>query len=266
MDDNFDFTVTEIHTAFDFKWDYEFSFDGEMHPFWELVFVKNGEVSVTEDDRVYNMCSGQLIFHAPMEFHRIRVPQGKSANVLVVTFYSTGNLPDILSKGIFNISTDCADVLCRVFNYCREVYEKTAKPYSNVAARCGIASLCCHIAQNYEPSNDHEDMKNQNYYHNIVRIMKEGVEDALTLPQIAKKAAVSVSTVKVVFSEFTGMGPKSYYNSLRTKKAAELLCKGMSAKEVAERMNFSSPNYFCDFFKKQYGEQPGAYKKNHGRR
>jgi two-component system response regulator YesN len=45
------------------------------------------------------------------------------------------------------------------------------------------------------------------------------------------------------------------------RHAARLLDEGFSATEIADKMNFSSPNYFSVFFKKHTGTMPSEYKK-----
>ena len=38
-------------------------FSGEIHDFWEIVFVKEGYAIATGDERIYELYPGQLLFH-----------------------------------------------------------------------------------------------------------------------------------------------------------------------------------------------------------
>ena len=58
--------------------------------------------------------------------------------------------------------------------------------------------------------------------------------------------------------------PKEFYDELRVKEAMDQLQNGRSVTEIARKMNFSSPNFFCAFFKRHTGVTPSAYKKRHG--
>jgi ATP-binding cassette subfamily B protein len=58
--------------------DVDFSYDGEKHPFWELVFLDKGELEVIADDKVALLKKDELIFHKPDEFHSI-ICNGKIA-------------------------------------------------------------------------------------------------------------------------------------------------------------------------------------------
>ena len=55
-------TVHSIHTAFHIAHDEHFSFEGEMHNFWELVFISEGKASIAKDNRIFNLGSGDIAF------------------------------------------------------------------------------------------------------------------------------------------------------------------------------------------------------------
>jgi len=80
----------------------DFSFEGESHPFWELVYVKEGCVGVAADERIYSLSAGDVIFHKPMEFHRIWSAENSSPNLNIITFEAGGKrikeLEDLTSR------------------------------------------------------------------------------------------------------------------------------------------------------------------------
>ena len=53
---------------------------------------------MTEDERVYTLKEDSIIFHAPMEFHRIKSAGGSSPSVRVMSFTASGELPDQLKS------------------------------------------------------------------------------------------------------------------------------------------------------------------------
>ena len=90
--------------------------------------------------------------------------------------------------------------------------------------------------------------------------MKKNVAANLSLEDICSIGAVSVSTAKVLFRKYAGIGPKTYYSNLRAIEAMNLLKEGKSVDEVSSTLNFSSVNYFSLFFKKHFGNPPSYYK------
>ena len=84
-------SVKGIYTIIDTKKRPDFIFEGESHPFWELVYVKEGSVGISADERIYNMTEGDIIFHKPMEFHRIWATESTSPHICILTFEIEGN-------------------------------------------------------------------------------------------------------------------------------------------------------------------------------
>ena len=65
-------TVEAVVTVHYFEYTPDFSFPGEVHDFWEFVYVDKGEVTVTQGARDVHLTRGEIAFHAPMEFHALR--------------------------------------------------------------------------------------------------------------------------------------------------------------------------------------------------
>ena len=69
------FRITGICSALEREFESSYEFMGESHNFWEIFAVTSGEVEVVEDERTYHMVSGDVICHAPGEFHRLKSGQ-----------------------------------------------------------------------------------------------------------------------------------------------------------------------------------------------
>lgn len=249
------FSIEGFFSAFRFDWNESFVFNGESHPFWEAVCVLSGEVEVTEDENVYILGEGNLIFHAPMEFHRIKSAQGSSPSGYVISFSVSGNIPDRLSNGVFHIDPS---KMKEYENICEKACAFIAEPENSADGQDLAALLEAFIIQlNEKTETDGRSMtQSAAEYRRIVSFMSERVSENLTLGDIAKANNVSVSYVKLLFSTYAGISPKAYFNQLRVRRATELLRKGLSVTEVSDSMNFSSPNYFSSFYKKHTGLSP----------
>ena len=254
------FSIEGFFSAFQFDWDESFVFNGESHPFWEAVYVLSGEVEVTEDENVYILGEGNLIFHAPMEFHRIKSAQGSSPSGYIISFGTSGCLPEHLSEGVFHLEPSARQEY-------EEICERARHFMSSPEDRLGgqqLASLLdvFLIRLNEKTATGRRSMtQSAAEYRRIVSFMSERVCENLTLTDIAKANNVSISYVKLLFSTYAGISPKSYFNQLRARRASELLCNGLSVTEVSDVMNFSSPNYFSAFYKKHTGLSPSDMQK-----
>lgn len=255
------FAVTGFFSSFDFDWSPEFVFRGESHEMWEIVFIKGGKVEVTEDESVYMLERDNMILHAPWEFHRIRSAQRTSPSGHIISFYTEGELPERLREGIFVLSTEqrlrYSEICDRIKGFLRS---DSPSPYTGQEIASSLE--CFLIELSGEAVSVHADTgASATEYRKLVVAMSQSVCDNKTLSDFAAECADSVSYIKQLFYKNAGISPKSYYNNLRVRHAAGLLDEGISVGEIAERMNFSSSNYFSAFFKKHTGVSPLDYKR-----
>ncbi len=253
------FEIIEFNSAFKFDWDDQYAYKGEYHVPWEIVFVKNGAVECTEDERVYTLQKNDLIIHAPMEFHSIR--SVKEPSVLITSFIADGELPIELTNGIFTLSDKYSKELMEIFDRIHAFREDgPVNAYSGQEAACRLEALLIRLA-NKNSEEQLSPSQTANEYSRVASVMAENVCENLSLPQLAKLCNISVSYIKLLFKKYTTISPMSYYANLRIQHAIQLMKDGMPAAEIANTMNFSSPNYFSVFFKKHTGEIPSVYRK-----
>ena len=255
------FEITGFYSAIKFNWSDNFVFNGESHPFWEAVFVESGEVEVTEDENVYTLGAGNLIFHAPMEFHRIKSAHGSTPSGFIFSFTAQGQLPDTLRSGVFTLDPSMIKsygVICEMIH---RFYHFEPLPLLGQDAGARLSSFLIKL-DSRGVSLGESMSQSAMEYRRLVSFMSQNVCRNLTLSEVAQENNVSISYVKLLFGTYAGISPKNYFNQLRLKKAGELLSSGMSVTEVAGTMNFSSPNYFSVFYKKSAGISPSEMQKS----
>jgi len=85
----------------------------------------------------------------------------------------------------------------------------------------------------------------------------------ISLDTVAEKAGISSYYLSRLFKQEAGKNFVDYINDMRIEKAKELLSKYQySIKEVAEKVGYNSPTYFCKVFKRLTGKTVGEYKTN----
>jgi AraC-like DNA-binding protein len=212
-------------------------------------------IDVTEDEKAYTLGEGNIIFHAPMEFHRIRSSKGSAPKGFIFSFEVTGDLPDILKAGIFSMDIQQR----RLFDELRaEINDFVHSDRSSEAGTRASSLLKLFILKIAEAPLTLPASTSQSAleYQRVISFMANEVKENLTLDEIAKRNHISVSYMKYLFNMYAGIGPKHFFNMLRIKAAEELLNKGHSVTEVSIIMNFSSPNYFSVFYKRYTGISP----------
>ncbi|MBQ6823860.1 MAG: helix-turn-helix domain-containing protein [Clostridia bacterium] len=253
-----EFQIGAFCSAFEQEWDATYSFGGEQHDFWEAVYVVSGEVESVEDDRVYRLRSGDLLFHAPLEFHKIRSAGNTAPHVCIMSFYARGTVPLSLKNGIFPLSETHSEEYLQIFHRIAEAYDGERPPYQTQLCAMELSAFLIRLSTE-EGRAQLSQAPSAQVYRLAVQTMQARLSENCTLQELADTCHVSVSYLKLLFRRYAGISPKAYYSKMRYDEALRLLQEGFSVAETAERLNFSSPNYFSAFIKRYTGQPPARY-------
>lgn len=254
------FFISEFFTPHDFRWDSHFAFLGEKHDSWEVVYVLAGEVECTEDERIYHLKAGDMLFHAPQEFHKIRSYARTEPHVFVFSFQSTGTLPERLKDGILSLSLEERKAYEALFYRAKAIHSGVVtEPDSLFLCGLELTAFFFRLASGHEASRQLSPSRPAREYQKLVLAMSSGVRKNYALQDFALQCNVSISYMKDLFARYAGVSPKAYYSKLRCEEAVRLLEGGMTVQETAEEMGFSSASYFSAFFKKHLGVPPARF-------
>ena len=88
--------------------------------------------------------------------------------------------------------------------------------------------------------------------------------EGITVEEILGHLDMSRPTLEKRYRELTGMSPAQHIRQLRAAKARELLTStNISVTQVARRIGFDDPRPFMVFFKREFGQTPGAFRLAH---
>ena len=243
-----------------------FFYSGEMHDFWELVFILKGRAGITAGESLYQLEEGQMIFHPPMEFHRIWNDGDSTLQYAVVTFTAPGFHLDAHRICSFPSSR----VIVELIEEFRSFFE-TAETYILKITDDSLAAAVQSVVnrmENYflgllgreETYPVAEQNRRAELYATAVSIMHRNLCGRLSATEIAEQCGMSVSTMQKLFLRYTGMGMMNYYTSLRMRHARQLLASGRSVKEVGAALGYNDQNYFSTVYRRYFGEPPSAAK------
>ncbi len=240
-----------------------YEFTGEKHNFWEIEYVVSKQLEITEEENVYILKSGDIIFHAPMEFHKLNVEKNAAPHLINISFKISGNPPKSLSDGFFSLNDTEKDEFLKIVHKVNDyVTGQDTSLYVGQEAGNMLSNFIIQICNNKKTTSNTSNSTSAMTYKTLVELMNHNVMNNLSLEDFAKKCFISVSYIKSLFYRYAGISPKVYYNNLRLAKAQDLLKQGLSVSEISEAMNFSSSNYFTAFFKKYTNTTPLQYKKD----
>lgn len=95
----------------------------------------------------------------------------------------------------------------------------------------------------------------------VLERMEENIEHGISLQALADEAALSRTYFAAAFRDATGFSPHRYLTRRRLARARELLRHSdLSLAQIALRCGFSSQAHFTEYFRRDTGTTPRAYR------
>ena len=105
--------------------------------------------------------------------------------------------------------------------------------------------------------------KDKAFVEEVSKIINENIEsETLNTEELAHQLGMSKTLVYLKLKKLLNMSGSDYIQSLRFKKAIELMADpSRNISDIAYEVGFSDPNYFSKVFKKVYKKTPTVYRK-----
>ena len=260
---NRSFSVVSIHSAFVEDRDVDFYFNGELHDFWEVVYVASGQTGVTEDDRVYELEKGDIIFHRPMEFHKVWSRGTQKPRVFTMSFKTEGLVPSAIGDGIIHLNPAEASTFLNIFSEADFLMhtELPQEPIIDQKFSSNLESFIIYLAHERTADTTLSQSADALRYGEIINVMQRHLSENLSVDDIARLSHMAPSTMKNAFSKFSDCGVRKHFVRMKIAAAVPLIKKGISIAEISQQFSFSSQNYFAMVFKAEMGDSPTEYKK-----
>ncbi|MGN0251855.1 MAG: AraC family transcriptional regulator [Oliverpabstia sp.] len=266
--------ITDMYSLFEEHFDTGYTFSGEVHNFWECMYVLNGELCVSGDERVYNLTQNHMIFHKPMELHKFNVTGSRGASLLIFSFSAEGPLTVYLRNKVFALSLFQKEIITGMLSYIHANTEKTVTEedrfyhYLDPFQRYPIyAQMLSTYLQQLMLSLAEEGIissvssaPDAICFSKAINYLNSNIHRQPVIPEIAGFCHVSEATIKRVFDKYAGIGVHKYLLKMKIKVALELLQEGECINSVAEKVGFSSQSYFSKAFKRETGRNPSDFK------
>lgn len=144
-------------------------------------------------------------------------------------------------------------------NLMNKSYEEACKAVS-FNSENGIIHINSINSNDYSKNQSIENSKIK-LFKKVEQYIRENIKEELDLETISNNFNLSAYYFSRSFKEVMGCNLTDYINTVRIKKAKELLKRNeMSIKEIGYEVGYSDPNYFSKVFKKYEGYTPTVYK------
>ncbi|MEE1061423.1 MAG: AraC family transcriptional regulator [Ruminococcus sp.] len=255
------------------------SFPVHWHKEMEIIYVVNGQGTVTVQTTRYNLCEGDIILIQPETLHSIEQLDDKHMEYFNIIFD-------------FNLLENNTSY-CYI-NYLKPIYErrktvpvyiKEGEPLSalitlnirylienrkqkfsgdELMVKSNLYAIIHHINKFCTETSDFSLKLESNYnkIEEVLTYVQEHYSEKLTVENAATLISYSPNYFSKLFHELTGTSFIQYVINYRLDIAhKKLTSSDMSITEIAEETGFSNLPYFTRTFTAKYGTTPKAYRK-----
>ena len=256
-------SVNEILSSFYQVRKGNYVFPGEIHEYYELVYIDHGELDTTVENKEYHLEKYDLILYYPGQFHAQSTESDKTCSYLTITFAMDCKLDNELKNKVFHTNKEIYQVLSK--------YMKAIQSQGYLSSEYAMLHLKEVIILLYQ-SECHEEIESsttmQEHYENtllneILVFIHNNINTAFTVEDICQKFSVSRSTLQTLFNTNIKITPKQYISNLKLKQAKLLIQEHKyTISEISDILGFTSIHYFSRKFKLQFGVSPTDYAKS----
>ena len=249
---------------------------GESHDFWEMVYVDRGMIRCRADDDILLLKQGDVLFHAPNEFHSVECDGTHSASLFIITFSTSSPIMKCFCKKSFRIDPASSRLMRRLIAECNLTFAVSEYPLRVLPnAPLGGTQLVQHYleellicllrtergsATSAIPLDDRDSVQDT-LAHQICAYLKTHISDRVLLEDLSRHFHFGKSRLSDIFKRSQNDTIIGYHIKLKIEEAKRMLLDlNLPINEIATRLGFESPEYFSRTFRKHTGMSPSAFR------
>lgn len=273
------FDIESIYTIHYFQYGKKFNYDGESHNFWELVYIDSGSVIIDSGNNQFTVHEGEIVFHAPNEYHNIST-KDKFANSVIISFDCKSDKMNFFNNLKSHVSEKEKNLLLEIIKerkngFINRMNEMDLdKLQKNENAKDGFLQVIKCYLELLLLSIYHKKNIIINDKINRIQIspkkLNESIIDELnksffniTIKELSKKLFFSETYIKQIFKKYNDKTILQYRNEKKIEEAKRLISeKKYNFEQISIKLYFSTPSHFVSVFKKHTHMTPSEYAKS----
>lgn len=260
--------VQDLVTIHYYEIDPDYRFQGEQHPFWELVYVDDGSIHARDGEQDWQLSAGELLFHAPDVFHFAEGDGIHRGHIFIISFTARSKalrrlqglkimLPQrlrALISGIMREASACYDMETD------GLYPLAEAPKGgDQLIRLYLEELLIMLYRQLTDgptAPQPRDLPGE-----IILYLNSRVYSTLSIPALCAHLHYGKTLLSRVFREETGQSIMQYYRGLKLSEAKRLLREPeRTVAEIAALLCYDTPQYFSRVFRQETGLTPSQYR------
>ena len=218
---------------------------------WEMLVVKEGNISVTANHRIYDLQGGTTAFFGPDSFHSL-VKKNESAVFKIFNFKTKNKNIGELKDCAIIIPDTCLQLIDTLNIFSDNIDTDNEILYTTL-------ELFILYSLNTKDILQSSNEKNAITFAKAADVLIKNSNSQISVEELAGKLKISLSNLKRLFAYYTKIGVHEYFTLLKITNAKGLLKSGESVTKTAEICGFSNQAYFSAAFKRITGCSPKEY-------
>lgn len=256
--------VEEILSAFYQVRKGGYVFPGEKHPYYELVYIDNGQLETTVEGVDYTLKKYDMMIYYPGQFHTQSTLDDQTCSYLTIIFRMDDLISEEMKNRIYKTRKDIYQVLCRFMKAVQ------TEDYLNHELAILYLKEIIVLLHQFDHKEEEEAGLNplQQHYEStllneILVFIKNNVYTAFTVEDLCTKFCISRSSLQNLFRNNLDISPKQYISLTKLNQAKILIQQhSRTITEISDMLGFASIHYFSRKFKAQFGMSPTDYSKS----
>ena len=266
--------VVSIHY---FEYTTDFTFSGEMHDFWEVVYADRSNLLITAGPREIELLPGQFFVHRPGEYHNIRPLTGEAANSMIFSFYCSCEKLYTLAGKVLSVNEEQRGYLSAIIAQAKAAFQTPlGDPYTTCLVRrrdapFGAEQLialhmelflisCLREYEGRPPAVSPLRHAGDPLAAEICDWLERHITESINFSELCKRFSISGTKLKKLFREKVGCGVIEYFSACKIDCAKHLIReKEKNLSEIAEYLGYSSLPHFSRAFKAHTHMTPSQY-------
>lgn len=269
--------IRQLYTVHYFEYTSSYAFAGESHDFWEFLYVDKGTVRVTAGDQSFDLSRGQLIFHAPGEFHALSANGVVAPNLVVVSFRCDSPAMEFFRGRVTSSGGEERALLARIVNESQKIFSTalddpathSLSPREDAPFGCAqmlssaIEELLIRLIRKGDSITDLKQSAPRQMEERMARIidyLEQRLDQPLSVKQICRDNLIGRAQLEQYFHEQTGGGVIDHFSKMKIDAARRMIREGqLNYTQIASKLGFGSVQYFSRRFKALTGMSPSEY-------
>ncbi|MBP1992751.1 AraC family transcriptional regulator [Paenibacillus eucommiae] len=277
--------ISNLYTFYYHEHSKTFSFPGESHDFWEMLYVDKGKVEVFAYDNYFTMSQGEFLLLKPDTFHTSRTLDQLAPNAVNISFECLSQAMNVFENRVISLNDRERNLLTEVvregFSAFQPLIDTKPESSNGVLRRAdapfgaeqmiktGLERLLIQlvrrltVAQTSKLSFPSREHKEDELIVQIKSFMRKHIGLPFSLEALCSHVNLGKSQIKDIFLRQTGLGLQQYYLELKILEIKHLIREEKhNFTEIAEMLGYSSVHYFSRRFKLETGMTPSEYAKS----